>query len=212
MSYESKAPLLAKNARNGAPSLVEGCGASGTCALPGSCRFSSGFAGGVGRRWAYSPLSADACPQRAGPYRYVSRCGSAGYLRSRAVDTFTPCPFSPILKTPVPVAPSAWVPLELIHGYVSTRFQARHSPGAQDRQACAGHQLHVHGDHAAAPDQHRTFVSGQDFAEAVSRDGIDSAAQLEAGTGTDQSGEAGGEAEAASSRAGFRTAQADRSS
>jgi hypothetical protein len=46
----------------------------------------------------------------------------SGYFRSRAVDTFTPCPFSPILKTPVPVAPSTWVPLELIHGYVSKQF------------------------------------------------------------------------------------------
>ena len=61
-------------------------------------------------------------------------------------------------------------------------------------------------------DQHRTFVSGQDFAETVPRYGIDSAAQLEAGAGTHQSGEAGGEAEAASSRAGFRTTQADRTS
>jgi len=60
------------------------------------------------------------------------------------VDTFTPCPFSRNVKTPIPVRSLGLDPLEFIHGYVSTWFSARHFARAQDRPARAGYRLHVH--------------------------------------------------------------------
>src|SRR5258706_7685440 len=61
-------------------------------------------------------------------------------------------------------APSTRIPLEFIHGYVSTRFSTRNSSRAQDRQARGRHGLRVHRAGDFAFDKHRPLISGQDSA------------------------------------------------
>src|SRR5258706_12512066 len=99
-------------------------------------------------------------------------------------------------------APSTRIPLEFIHGYVSTRFSPRNSSRAQDRQARGRHRLRVHRAGDFAVDKHRPLISGQDSAERVSRHLIDSASRFEAGARTDQA-ETRGEGETASACARF---------